>query len=166
LLIDKHEYNFVLLEVTLYMMGQLSQMCSEPTDFEKQKIVVDRLFVKIDYLKNTRLRIPIFVVIANFALVTLSTRAVNSKSSSLLFAVSFLFVGLVGAYAMWTVWKSFKKNVATLAEYYEKMGIPRHLAEPASNIWLLLMVLVGISSFIPVLLVYTVELSPIYVSRP
>ena len=141
-------------------------MPSEATDFDRYKTVVDRLFVKIDYLKNTRLRIPLFVAVANFALITLSTRADDRQFTTWLFTGAFLFVGAVGGYAMRTVWISFNKNVATLSEYYEKMGIPGDLAEPASKIWWLLMALIGLSSLLPVVLVHTVEFSSVYAPKP
>lgn len=141
-------------------------MTKEPTEFERQKIIVERLYAKIDYLKNARLRIPVFVAAANFALTTLSTRADETESTAILFVVGFALTGLVGILAMLVVRSSFRANVVQLANYYRKMEIDPDMAEPASRIWWLLLSLVVLTSALPSALVLTVDFTPFILSKP
>lgn len=136
-------------------------MTTDPSDFERNKLVVERLYTKIDYLKGARLRVPVFVAAANFALLTLSSRAVVTESTGLLFTAGFLMIGMVGVLAMFVVKTSFDGNVEQLRMYYEKMQIDPGMAEHASRIWWLLLSLVFIACALPVLLVAAVEFIPV-----
>lgn len=136
-------------------------MEQEPTNFERHKLVVERLYSKIDYLKNARLRVPVFVAVGNFALTTISTRADDTENTALLFVFGLCLIGMVGVLAMLVVKSSFDGNVAQLKIYYGKLGIDPDMAEPASKIWWLLLALVFIATALPAALVLTVDFIPI-----
>ena len=123
-------------------------------DRDNQEILVARLYVKIDYLKQARLRIPVFAAIANFGLVTLSTHEVFGKISALIFICGFLFIGLVSAIALHVVKTSFDENIGRLTTIYEIRDIPASFAEPAFAIWFLLYTLVSIACVLPIALVW------------
>ncbi|WP_417680153.1 hypothetical protein [Roseibium sp.] len=127
---------------------------------DRDKMVIERLYTKIDYLKNARLRVPAFVAVANFGLVTLSTRAKSSDSAEVLFSIGFGLIALVGLSTMFVIKRTFDGNVRELKKYYAKIGIDPDQAEPATIIWLLLVALIIIASALPVSLLLMVDFIP------
>lgn len=130
---------------------------------EIDKLVIERLYTKIDYLKATRLRIPLFVAVASFALTTLSTRAPNDTITNGLFGVGFGLVFIVGCVSLYVIKSSFDANVQSLKQRYLQVGIDPDLAEPASRIWWLLGTLILIACALPAGLVFQVDFAPIVV---
>lgn len=124
---------------------------------EDQEILIGRLYVKIDYLKNARLRVPAFAGIANFGLLTLSTNAAFDRLSAIIFMSGFVLIGFVSVFALYVVKKSFDDNVERLADIYEMREIPRSYAEPAFAIWFLLFFLICLLSMLPAALTWAIK---------
>lgn len=141
-----------------------------PPLFDRQKLLIERLYDKIDYHKAARLRVPSYVVIANFGLLALSTHAKVDVYTTIFFACGFVSIGLVGLYALRVVKAAFSKNVEELDYLYGRIDVKtpdfqdnetKTLAEPASSLWNLLVVLIILATFFPVVMVFLFEFPPI-----
>lgn len=126
--------------------------------FEKQVIVVSRLYDKIDYHKKLRHRIPLFSAIANFALVSITYQTTTSLETEAIFAVLILAVGFTLHATLEIVRRAFNRNVKQLRYLYAQMAITGErfvqdgyeLAEDANPMWYLLHGLVLVAWLAPV----------------
>lgn len=133
-----------------------------PSLYERQKLIIERLYVKIDYHKAARLRVPTYVAIANYGLLALSTRFELNGNTSFFFVCGFLLIGFVGGCALEVVRKAFVKNVNQLDYLYDQIAVKNsnfqedpkiELAEPASGLWVFLFILILIATALPSVLV-------------
>lgn len=137
---------------------------------EKQILLINRLYAKIDYHKAARIRVPSYVAIANFGLLALSTRSVESESSAVIFSLGFLCVGCVGFCALLVVQMEYQKFIRQLDYLYDVIKVKsdqfhdsktKSLADQASPLWILLFCLIGISVGLPLMLTLFVEFLPL-----
>lgn len=128
---------------------------------DRQKIFLARLYAKIDYLKQVRLKIPVFSVIVNYGLFVLARKQSNPLSD-IIFTICLMLMIILGALILIIVKRAFDINCAQLAYLYEQMKISGdkfhkiedgRLAEPASKLWILLFALIALSGFLPILLI-------------
>lgn len=131
-------------------------------EFEKQKLLAERLFVKIDYTKNGRFRIPVFVAVANFALLSFMENATLIDNEKIFFTLSFILIGMIGEISLIALYFSFKRSVKQLEYLYNQMDIKskryvecedKNISESAITIWITSLVLVLLFSTFPIFIV-------------
>lgn len=142
------------------------------TLLDRQKLMIGRLYDKIDHLKAARLRIPSYVAVANFGFLALSTRAKVDDNTALIFVLGFAIIGMIGLYALYVVRSAFSTNVEQLDYLYDKIEVKtpdflaqklgtNSLAEPASPLWSLLFFLIIVAVVLPTVLILFVDFVPI-----